>query len=324
MAQSMNLRKRVAVQITPTAPFNFDATAYKPSHFPSSDNSWTKGAYWFTLNFQNHIYGIRLENLGDIETPRVLLTIYCDRPIEEGRIAEITREVKWRFDMETDISGFYDALQSDILLEPILHRWKGMRASCQYSLYELIIITIVLQNATVRRSVQMMEALLRRYGTSVRFDQKELNAFWRPDSLTETSEDDLRKLKVGYRARSIKRISDAFARLCIDESKLRTLATTEAKSELMKLYGIGPASVGILLFEALHRYDAFDHISPWEQKIYSHLLFNSDLVPPGQILEEVGRRWGRWKMLAAHYIFEDLFWRNKNEKVPWLEELIKL
>jgi hypothetical protein len=38
---------------------------------------------------------------------------------------------------------------------------------------------------------------------------------------------------------------------------------------------------------------------------------------------EVERRWGRWKMLAANYLFEDLFWRNQREPVPWLEELIR-
>jgi 3-methyladenine DNA glycosylase/8-oxoguanine DNA glycosylase len=48
------------------------------------------------------------------------------------------------------------------------------------------------------------------------------------------------------------------------------------------------------------------------------------LVPAEQILAEVERRWGRWKMLAAHYLFEDLFWRRQHAPVPWLEELIRL
>jgi hypothetical protein len=29
-------------------------------------------------------------------------------------------------------------------------------------------------------------------------------------------------------------------------------------------------------------------------------------------------------MLAAHYLFEDLFWRRRNEPAEWLEELIRL
>jgi len=29
-------------------------------------------------------------------------------------------------------------------------------------------------------------------------------------------------------------------------------------------------------------------------------------------------------MLAAHYLFEDLFWQRKTQKIPWLEDLIRL
>ena len=79
-----------------------------------------------------------------------------------------------------------------------------------------------------------------------------------------------------------------------------------------------------LLFEVFHHYDALDYVSPWEQRIYSRLFFDEERVPAEQIIDEAKRRWGRWRMLAAHYLFEDLFWRRRNEPVEWLEELIRL
>lgn len=60
------------------------------------------------------------------------------------------------------------------------------------------------------------------------------------------------------------------------------------------------------------------------KKIYSRLLFDQELVDAKLILQGVDRRWGKWKMLAAHYLFEDLFWQRKNQPIPWLEELIRL
>jgi hypothetical protein len=62
----------------------------------------------------------------------------------------------------------------------------------------------------------------------------------------------------------------------------------------------------------------------WEQKIYSRLLFNRELVDSQTILAEVDARWGEWKMLAAHCLFEDLFWQRQSGHIPWLEELIRL
>jgi 3-methyladenine DNA glycosylase/8-oxoguanine DNA glycosylase len=72
-----------------------------------------------------------------------------------------------------------------------------------------------------------------------------------------------------------------------------------------------------------HHYDAFDVISPWEQKIYSRLLFGRELVSAERILRAVKQRWGGWRMLASHYLFEDLFWLRQRRRVEWLEALIR-
>jgi hypothetical protein len=36
------------------------------------------------------------------------------------------------------------------------------------------------------------------------------------------------------------------------------------------------------------------------------------------------RNFHGYKMLAVHYIWEDLFWKRKYEQIPWLEKLIRL
>jgi len=192
------------------------------------------------------------------------------------------------------------------------------------SLYESLIVYIVLQNATVRRSVQMLDNLFQAYGSLAHFDRQALYSFWPPEVLDAAPEEDLRALKVGYRAKSLRRISSQFARGEIDATALRRLSNVELKRELLKLYGVGPATASYLMSEVFHRYDAFEHVPPWEQRIYSRLLFDEELVPAERILAEVQQRWGCWKMLAAHYLFEDLFWRREHESVPWLEELIRL
>jgi hypothetical protein len=43
-----------------------------------------------------------------------------------------------------------------------------------------------------------------------------------------------------------------------------------------------------------------------------------------RLLNFFEQRFGQDKMLAVHYVWEDLFWKRKNEKIDWLEELIRL
>jgi 3-methyladenine DNA glycosylase/8-oxoguanine DNA glycosylase len=312
------------VKAKPKAPFNFDATVHKPSHFPAPVEDYQEGVLWRTLRIGGKTLGLKMKNRGSVDAPLVSLTFYSEKELSKKEQRELVTEVRWRYDFDGDLSEFSKTFSQDKILGPVLSKWRGMRVSCGESLYELLVISTVLQNATVRRTVQMMEALLEKYGTKVRFDGRELYAFWKPERLYQASEQELRKLKVGYRAKYFRKTSEDFVKGTVDEHKLRQMPMEEAKKELDKLYGVGPASASILLFEALHNYDTIEKIGPWEQKIYSRLLFNRELVPAETLLREIDRRYGEWKTLAMHYIFEDLFWKRKTQKIEWLEKLILL
>jgi 3-methyladenine DNA glycosylase/8-oxoguanine DNA glycosylase len=88
----------------------------------------------------------------------------------------------------------------------------------------------------------MLEALFERYGALVRFEGIELCGFWRAATLAGATEEDLRALKVGYRARSLLHVSDALARGSVHEGALRK-TTGRAAPSTASLYGVGPASV---------------------------------------------------------------------------------
>lgn len=328
---SLSLRPVFTARLQPRPPFDFEATVHKPSHFPAPIEAYRPASpfdgpasYWQTLRWNDEPLGLRLIEAGCPETPAIDLTVFAKSPLADTTCAAIEREVGWRFDIQADLAPFEHRCAADPLLAPVLKRRRGMRIKTGGSLYEMLVIYVVLQNATVRRSVQMTTALLERYGTPLAFDGHSLYAFWSPEALAAAPEEELRGLKVGYRARTLKRLSEAFAEGEVDEARLRRLSNEEARRELMQLYGIGPASVWYLLFEVLHRYDALDHVSPWEQRIYSRLFFDEELVPADRIIDEAKRRWGPWRMLAAHYLFEDLFWQRRHQSVPWLEELIRL
>jgi len=322
--KAVALNVKFITEVKPKAPFNFDATVHKPSHFPAPIEDYVEGVYWQTMQFSGKTLGLKMENKGSIDNPTIRLIFFSEAPLTKKETDAIVEEIQWRFDLDGDLSEFSNRFKHDDLLGAVLQKWRGMHVSCGNSLYELLVISIVLQNATVRRTVQMMEALLDKYGTKVKFDGKELYAFWEPERLQRASEQELRELKVGYRAKYLKKTSEDFVKGVVDELKLRQTTMEKAKKELDKLYGVGPASASILLFEALHHYDTIDKIGPWEQKIYSRLLFNKELVPAETILQEIHKRYGKWQTLAMHYIFEDLFWKRKTQKIEWLEKLIRL
>jgi 3-methyladenine DNA glycosylase/8-oxoguanine DNA glycosylase len=326
MSGPMRLKHRWKTQLFPKAPFNFDATLHKPDHFPAADNIWEPGVRWQTMLWQGEPLGCKFEDRGTVDEPRVALTVWSQGELSRSFRNGLLAEIEYRYNFELDLAEFYRSFADDPQLGAVIGRWRGMKPLNHNSLYEYLIIAIVLQNAAIHRSVSMMQALFESYGTLVGYDEKELYCFWKPGIIDRATEEELRALKVGYRAKSIKRVTEAFVRGEVDEFELRNRSKEEQREALLALYGIGPASVWYILFDVFHHLDTMDHISPWEQKIYSKLFFDRDPDDPVGVDEllKTFERFGEYEMLAVHYIWEDLFWRRKYEPVAWLEKLIRL
>ena len=321
------LGEKYVLALTPKAPFNFDASLHKPDHFPSADNAWEPDVRWQTMLWQGQRLGLKFENQSEIEYPEVRLSIWSKKNLSQDFIAHLTAEINYRYNFGLDLADFYRKYKADPQLGPVINKWRGMRPFNYGSLYEYLLVTIVLQNATVRRSVNMLQALFENFGSNLSFDGKKFYCFWEPEAMDGVSEADLMELKVGYRAKSIKRVTEAFVNGEIAEFELRKRTREEQRQALLDLYGIGPASVGYLLFDVFHHMDEMEHISPWEQKIYSKLFFDTDPeepVPVDTLLGYFNTRFEGYRGLAAHYFWEDLFWRQQNEPVDWLEKLIRL
>ena len=326
MRKATKLRLIKNVTVEPTAPFDFDSTFHKPDHFTSGDNYWEPGIRWQTWEWESRRFGLKFQNKGTTDKPKLQIEIFLENGVNDEITTSLVNEIKYRYNLELDLSDFYKALGKDEILGPIIKRWRGMRPGHPSSLYEYLIIGVVLQNASVRRSIQMFKALLENYGTLLEYDGKQLWCFWTPGGLQKVTEAELRALKVGYRAKSIKKIDDYFAQSVMSEAELRQKDRDTQMNELLKLFGVGPATVWYLLFDVFHHWDFFNHVSPWEQKIYSKLFFNRDPEDPIEVKKILKHfeRFGDYKQLAVHYIWEDLWWKRKNETIPWLEKQIRI
>ncbi len=327
MPTPIALPARRTIELIPTAPFHFDATLHKPDHFPSADNAWEPGVRWQTMRWEGRSLGLRFESRGTVDEPAIALTIWSEEALSPGFLDRLVAEIEYRYNLRLDLTEFNRRFADDPQLGPIIARWRGMRDMNPCSLYEFLLIAIMLQNATVRRSVNMMQALLEHYGTLLAYDGRELYCFGDPAAIHRATELELRALKLGYRAKSIQRVTEAFVQGKVDEMALRGRPGDEQRAAMLSLYGVGPASVGYILTGVFHHLDELSHISPWEQKIYSRLFFGTELeepMPADALLRLFDERFSGYRALAVHYVWEDLFWQWKHGQADWLGRLIRL
>ncbi len=323
MKKIITLKEKKVLIFNPKSPYNFDANFHKPSHFPSSDNVWEKSNYWITMIWKEQILGLKFKDMGSINKPKIQVNIYSQKKLSKKFIDILIPEINWRFNFKQDISEFCKKFSKNKSIGSIIKKWKGMKPIGANSLYETLVIYFVLQNATVRRSVQMLENLFDKFGKKVKFDNKILSTFWSPEKMIKSTEQELRDLKVGYRVKFFIKLTKQFVKKEINEFELRKKEKEEVKEKMLKLYGIGPASIEYILFEDFYFLDSLNTIPPWEQKIMSKLLFNKPLVSTDKILKFF-KKYEKFEKLAFHYIWEDIFWKRKHKHIEWLEKEIRL
>lgn len=266
--------------------------------------------------------GLRLRNAGTVDAPRIRLTVFSSRVLSEPFLRGLLPELAWRFNLDQDIARFAASFADDTYLGAALARWRGMKPVASNSLYETLMVYVVLQNAVIRRSMRMLEGMFDRLGRDVRFDGRTLSTFWSPEEM-DASEAELRALKVGYRAKTFVRLTQTFRGGSLEELALRRLPKRELEPILSDLYGVGPASLSYLLYEDFYFLDDLRIVPPWERKIMSRLLFGKGLVPEARIRAFFRRRYPGYEKLAFNYLWEDLFWRHERKPIAWLASEIR-
>ncbi len=304
--------------IYPKAPYNFDYSVHNPSHYPTPLVKYEKGKLWFSFRFGDKLLGIKFTNSGSINKPAVKIQIYYNDELSKDYLKELLKELSYRFQFEKDYSEFYKKFEKDVLVGKVLKKFKGMHGFCIEGLYEYLMIAILLQNANIKRTVQMTNSMLGNYGDKINFDGVNLFAIWKPERLINVPEEELRKLKVGYRAKSFLRATKDFLEL--DEFAMRKLNDSELRKELLKIYGVGPASVDYIMIGVFNR-EILNTIPPWETKIYSKLL-KLNTTSSQRIMNFLDKNYGKYRFNIIGYLFADISWKHKLKRINWLEKLL--
>ncbi len=118
------LKEQELIEIIPSSPFDFDSTFHKPDHFTSGDNHWEPGIKWQTWLWENNSIGLKIFNKGTREKPKLNIEIYSNKKLSKDFINSLIEEIKYRYNLNLDLSNFYHAFAKDKTLGPIIKKWR--------------------------------------------------------------------------------------------------------------------------------------------------------------------------------------------------------
>ena len=263
--------------------------------------------------------GLKLKSLGTTEKPAVSSEIFSSRKLTTTKKEELSQTHRWMLSLDEDLTEFYQLAESDQFLRSLANDLYGMRRTKRPDIFPMLTLAVTLQMAPISRSNQMMNLLIKEYGTKAEFDDKEIPYWPSPETIAKTSVTDLKqKCKLGYRAKVLKGIAQALTRGFPTLRELDNMSPEEAKAKLMELKGIGDYSADIV---SPHPGFALD---VWSAKIFNILLFEKQPTSPRNIIPQLKQiaeeRWGKWKGYVFVYMLNDLKNLSKRHSVS-LNEL---
>ena len=174
--------------------------------------------------------------------------------------SEAEYEGYWKeyFDLSVSYADYIARIDdSDEYLKTAAGAGRGIRILKQ-DIWEMIVTFIISQQNNIPRIKGLIQVLCGRYGRQKKTPEgRTYAAFPGFVELAGAKEEDLRKLKFGYRSKYICGAARMAAEGQIDLAALESMDYEHARAELMRLPGIGSKVADCICLFALHQMDAF-------------------------------------------------------------------
>ncbi len=192
---------------------------------------------------------------------------------------------------------------SDPHMRMAVETCRGLRLLRQDP-WECLASFILSSTKQITQIKQVVESLCTCFGRAIPVPEGSLPAygFPGPDELARTSEQELRKCKMGFRAKYLLPAAQAVASGSLDLEELRKLELGEARQRLVKLAGVGPKIANCVLLFAYGFCRAFP-LDVWVLRALRELYFPGENPSMKQLEQFSDTYFGEESGYAQQYLF---------------------
>lgn len=221
---------------------------------------------------------------------------------KEGKLhvkTEASKEtVETALGLDHDLEEIFETFPEDENLEKAKEQMWGLRI-VQDDFFPCLISYLCSPQMRIPRIKKMHNEIAENFGEKVEFDGHELLRFPTLEELSEASEDDLRDLGVGYRAKyiieSMKILDDGFEPEFSDGYE-------EAREKMKELYGVGDKVADCVLLFSQEQLEAYP-VDTWAMKAIKSQYPSLHSEDYDELSENMREYFGEYSGYAQEYIF---------------------
>lgn len=233
---------------------------------------------------------------------------FPSQPLSITSHEEIASYIWEWFDLDQDLSLFYEVAKQDKVLQQIHKRYYGLRMMCIPDLFEALTWAIMGQQINLTFAYKLKQRFVEHFGECLTFEG---NTFWlypTYERIATLSVEELITLQFTVRkAEYVIGVAKAMTNGELKKEMLLQEPTYEqAKKSLLGIRGVGPWTADYALMKCLHQSSAFP--------IADVGLHNALKVPLGlnrkptiEEIKEVATNWQGWQAYATFYLWRSLY-----------------
>lgn len=205
---------------------------------------------------QTFLWEKRGDSWYGIHGEHVVRLTQIDNRVEFASFPDDRACVHEMFRVGDDARTIFRELSRDPLVRRLLKVYPGLRLIRQEP-HQCLFSFVCASNTNIPMIRRMLYNMTRKFGKPATVDGMEFFTFPSTAVIDKAGIDELRACGLGYRAKAIKKAANAIAIGQIDFDELKAARYSEAKKELLKLYGIGNKIADCVLLFSLEKLDAF-------------------------------------------------------------------
>ncbi|AUS86945.1 DNA-3-methyladenine glycosylase [Lysinibacillus sp. YS11] len=229
------------------------------------------------------------------------------RPIEKREREKIaTYIIEW-FDLDNDLTPFYEMANTDPLLQIPAQKFYGLRVIGIPDLFEALCWGVLGQQINLAFAYSLKRQFVESFGDSIEWNGKKYWVFPPYERIAQLEPTDLAAIKMTVKkSEYIIGIARLMANGDLSKEQLKKMDFKEAEKSLIKIRGIGPWTANYVLMRCLRFQTAFpiDDVGLINS---IKTLRNMNQKPTKEEILALSIPWQNWESYATFYLWRVLY-----------------
>lgn len=291
------------IEITPRAPFDFEATArfLRYSEAEAVD-TFSEGRYARVFHFQKALHLLNVHSRGTRTRPLLVATFERRSGATKLEREEAAGLVQHIFSTNHDLKKFRARVADDPVVRELEAAHRGLHMARWPTLFEALTVSILSQQISTTVAMTLKRRLVEKFGERLNVGEETFHAFPKPERLAVAAIEELRALGCsGSKALSIIALAQSVTGGAIDEEQLSRADNEIVIEQLTRARGIGRWTAEWALMLYFGRTDVF----PAGDLAFRNFVVKYYNEGRGMTEREIRafatERWGEWASYAGIY-----------------------